>query len=100
MVSWKYLSDNVDLGPLEYMLTERDPRSAREQLDTGYKHGGGWNPFQGFRLTGNNSLVYPGDPPIHPIAIAYLRDEQINLYPSDWVAIIQPDRTFEVCRMD
>jgi hypothetical protein len=29
-----------------------------------------------------------------------LRDELILIYEHSWVAIIQPDRTFETCRMD
>jgi hypothetical protein len=101
ILKWESLSTRyLDLGNLQFMMNDEDPRSAREQLDSGYKQFGGWNPFPGFKLTGNNSLIYPGDPPQHPIARTKLREETILLYPGDWVAIIQPDRSFEVCRMD
>lgn len=75
-------------------------RRQREQLDTAYRHGGGWNPFNGFRLTASNCLVYHGDPPMAQIAMGKMRDETILMYEHAWVAIIQPDRSFEVCRMD
>jgi len=42
----------------------------------------------------------PGDPPFKPLAQAKLRDELIVLYEADFVAVIQPDRSFEVARMD
>lgn len=88
------------LGFIPDMLSEADPRPAREQLDTGYAHGGGWRPFPGFELRPDNSLKYPGDPAMKPVASAQLRDELILVYPYAWVAIIQPDRVFEICRMD
>lgn len=94
------LNRNVDAGILPYMLSEHDPRPAKEQFNTGYSHGGGWSPFLGHNLTADNSMTYPGDQPMWPIAKAQLRDELILLYPHDWVAIIQPDRSFEVCRMN
>lgn len=89
-----------DLGFLPDMLREDDPRPAREQLDSGYRHGGGWDPFKGHELLANNAICYPGDPPLYPVAETKLRDELILLYEHDWVAIIQPDRSFEICRMD
>lgn len=87
------------LGFIPYWLSVDNPKSAREQLNDGYRFGG-WQPFQGFRLKPNNSLAYPGDPDQKPLAQAKLRDELIVFYPSSWVAVIQPDRSFEVCRMD
>lgn len=56
--------------------------------------------FKGFTLADDNSLVYPGDPPVQPLAQAKLRHELVVFYPHSWVAVIQPDRSFEVCRMD
>jgi hypothetical protein len=87
------------LGYLPHFLSKDDLRSAREQLNANYKFGG-WQPFSGFKLMDDNSLEYTGDPPTIPIAQAKLRDELIVLYPHSWVAVIQPDRSFEVCRMD
>jgi hypothetical protein len=91
------------LGFLPGMLDDGNPAPAREQLDRGYQHGGGWRPFQGHTLTlslKGPSLVYPGDPPMLALAMTRLRDETIVLFQHDWVAIIQKDRSFEVCRMD
>lgn len=103
MIEWELLHPQMrleDLGYLPGFLDPNDPRPAAQQFNANYIHGG-WQPFQGkFTLRGDNSLEYPGDPRVHPIAQVWLRDELILLYPSDWVAIVQPDRSFEVCRMD
>lgn len=89
------------VGFIPFFLDEDDPRPAREQLDAHYQHGGGWSPFKGFTLNPDNSLQYPGDPPTRPLAQTTLHNEElIVFYDYSWVAIIQPDRSFEVCRMD
>jgi hypothetical protein len=100
---WELLHPQMrpeNLGYLPGFLDPNDPRPAREQFNERYARGGGWSPMKGHQLRGDNSLEYPGDPRIHPIAQTWLRDELILLYPSDWVAIVQRDRSFEVCRMD
>lgn len=102
-VEWKLLHPRATmahLGALPNFLHQEDPAPAAEQLDKGYAFAGGWSPQKGFKLTGGNSLLYPGDPPMRPIAEAKLRDETICVYDSSYVAVIQPDRSFEVCRMD
>ena len=88
------------LGYIPDFLSESDPRSAREQLDSGYRHAGGWQPFQGFKMSSAGELLYPGDPPTRLIAETKLRGETIRLYEHSWVAVIQSDGSFEVCRMD
>ena len=88
------------LGLLPQFLDEHNPMTATEQLHVSYAHGGGWHPFQGFRMDAAGNLCYPGDPPLRPLAEAKLRDERIVLYERSWVAVIQPDGYFEVCRMD
>jgi|SRR5215471_1888501 len=85
-------------GYIPLWLSDDDPRPAKEQLNSGYVSG--WRPFKGFTMNAQEALVYPGDPPQRPIAEIKLREERIILYPSAWVAIIQPDGSFEVCRMD
>ena len=87
------------LGFLPGMLSETDPRPAREQLDANYAHGGGWRPLPKFTIT-DKGLVYPGDPPLPLLAEALLRDELIRVYVHSWVAVIQPDGSYEVSRMD
>ena len=104
MIEWKMLHPKMTsehLGFIPDFVFEHDPRSAKEQFNERYWPG--WKPFNGFEMIdcdGNNTLVYPGDPPLPPMAEAWLRDEKIMFYEHSWVAIIQKDGSFEVCRMD
>lgn len=84
-------------GLLPEMADPNDPRPAREQFAENYV--GGWRPFVGFTLT-EAGIEYPGDPVVPPLAEARLRDERIVLYRYSWVAIIQPDGSYEISRMD
>lgn len=86
------------LGFLPDFLSADDPRPAREQFDDAYISG--WDPFAGFRAQPGDVLVYPGDPPMKPLASCHLREERIVFYQSAWVAIYQPDGSFEIARMD
>jgi hypothetical protein len=45
-------------------------------------------------------LKYPGDPPFEPLVAIPFRHELILVYTAGIVAIVQPDHSFEVCRMD
>lgn len=88
-------------GLIPDMLRTDDPRPAREQFDAAYAHGGGWLPFRGFKFNAKNqSITYPGDPSLRPLARGKLRDETILIYPNAWVGILQPNGDFEVARMD
>jgi hypothetical protein len=78
--------DHVGLIP--HWLDEDDPRPAKEQLNEHYHHGGGWRPFEGFRLGKDGSIKYPGDMPHKPLALMTLRDEAIAVYPHGWVMIL------------
>jgi len=104
MLMWKFLHPQMTWGHLGFIpnwLDDDDPRSAREQLDAGYRYSVGfWEPLPGQKLTNQNWLTYPGDPPLIPLAEAKLRDELILFYDHSMVAIVQPDRTFKVTRMD
>lgn len=100
---WEFLHPDMTpdhLGNILFFLHVESELSAREQFDLAYGFAGGWQPFKGFTLHADNSLSYPGDPPLYPLAQARLRDELIVFYPHSWVAIIQLDRSYEVCRMD
>lgn len=88
------------LGLLPYFWAATDQRPAREQAHTAYAHGGGWRKFEGFVLRADGSLKYPGDPALQCLAIARLREETIRVYVGAWVAIVQPDGSYEVSRMD
>lgn len=86
-------------GFIPQFLDERNPNKAVKQLGDNYVHGGGWQPFQGFKMRGI-SLSYPGDPDMHPVAEGHLRDETVFIYEHGWVAVVQKDGSFEVARMD
>jgi hypothetical protein len=88
------------LGFIPQFLSERDPRPAKEQINERYAHGGGWFPFEGFKMNEDRSIQYPGDSSYPLVAEARLRDETILVYPHAWVAIMQKDGTFEISRMD
>lgn len=100
-MTWIKHHPGVDLGYLPSFLLEEDPRPAKDQINERYTFGG-FRPAKGngFTLHADNSFSYPGDPRQHPLAQTQLRDELIVLYPYDFVAIIQPDRSFEIARID
>jgi hypothetical protein len=101
ILNWQPLHPKLrpeHLGYLPSFVFEDDPRPAKVQFDERYI--AGWLPFEGFILNECNVLLFPGDPPLEPLAQAKLRDELILFYRFEWVAIVQPDRSFEVCRMD
>lgn len=99
---WTFLDPRMTpehLGLIPGFLDDEDPRSAREQFDARYI--GGWRPMPGHKLTMKNyTLRYPGDPPLTPLACTRLREELILFYDYAWVCVVQPDHSYEVCRMD
>jgi hypothetical protein len=105
MIDVKFLHPRASwdhVGIIPQMLDANNPKPAREQLNDGYQHGGGWHPIQmeKWTLFDDNSIQYPEDPVLIPIAEMRLRDELILVYEYSMVAIIQPNRSFEVSRMD
>lgn len=91
---------HAHLGAIPAFLSPDDPRPAREQFDERYGFAGGWSPMKGFELRDDNAIKYPGDPAHLPLAQVRLREELIVFYASAWVAIIQPDRSYEIARLD
>ena len=88
------------LGYIPDMLSDEDPRPARAQFHEAYGFAGGWDPFPGFTMLPDGNLSYPGDPPMRLLAETRLRDEIIRFYECEWVVTMQPDGSFEACRMD
>lgn len=91
------------LGYIPHFLSEKDPRTAREQLDAHYQHGGGWQPsVSKFEMLPNGYLrdEYPEDPDLVLLAEGRLHEEVIRIYQYSYVAVIQPNGAFEVARMD
>lgn len=90
------------VGDIRYFAAEQNDKPLREQLDEMYQHGGGWRPLKGFQLKSEKTfqIEYPEDPPMNPLAIAKFRDQLICVYEYAFVAIFEPDFSFEVARMD
>ncbi len=101
MIAFALVHPRANAGHLGYIptfLSNNDPRPAREQFDENYISG--WQPFEGFKMAPNGDLLYPDDPPTKLLAVGQLRHERIHVYEHAWVAVVQPDGTFEVTRMD
>lgn len=103
LLPWKKLHPKASpehLGLIPSFFSLSDPAPAREQIARNYAHGGGWFPISGFKAGEGGSLRYPGDPALVPLYEAQLREETIRVYLSAWVAIFQPDGSFEISRID
>lgn len=87
------------LGFLTVIFDENDMRPAKDQIADRYKHGGGFWPIRGFEMH-EDHLQYPDDPPFPLLFEAKLHDETIRFYLHSYVAIVQSDGSFVVCRMD
>lgn len=90
------------LGYLTDFLLESDPRPIRDQLNERYAHGGGYSPIEGITFNPSTGiLTYPGDPPIHPSAMAQFNSETVIFYQTcELLTIIQSDGTWEVTRVN
>jgi len=99
-------SANSLMGFIPGWLSEDDPRPAKQQIHENYIHGGGWFPFNGFTMDPETKvLTYPGDEgepdeKTYPLAEGKLRNETLVFYEHEWLAIIQPDGSFEIARID
>ena len=92
--------DVSNLGILATLMSPHDPRPLHEQMNANYAHGGGWDDFQGFTLGEEDTLHYPGDRPLRPLAGAIVRGQLVMFYEGEWLAIISDDRSFTVSRVD
>jgi hypothetical protein len=101
---WEMLHPRMTLYQLGFIpsfLSEDNPKSAREQINDNYGHGGGWHPTPGHTMDKDDySIKYPGDPRLFPLARTMLRHEIILFYQHDLLAIVQPDGSFEISRVD
>jgi len=74
---------------------------AKDEIAKNYAHGGGYHPFNGFKMDADGTLRYPGDPVMSPVAEGKNKHgEVIRIYESGIVSITQPDGTFVTARMD
>lgn len=102
-LTFTYLHPHGDqlVGWIPEFLSLTSELSAREQININYRHGGGWQPLEGWRYNPTTKVLsYPGDPPLKPIAQATLRDELILVYPHAWVCIVQKNGKYQVARLD
>lgn len=103
-IEWQLLHPKMTeamLGFIPHWISPNMPEKLKPRLDHFYQHGGGWRPFKGFTLNRETlELEYPGDPPTIPLARCQVGDETLIFYQHSWVAIVQQDWSFEVCRMD
>lgn len=90
------------LGAIPDMLSVDDPAGAVEQIDAAYRaDGGGWRDSRGGSVDAERGLLtYPGDAPRRLVAQATLRDERILFFDGAWVAVVQPDGSARVARID
>ncbi len=92
-------------GMLPMMFDEYDNRTAQEQANANYSHGGGWMPFKGFTLGGSSkrgfTLNYPEDRPMRELSRSDFHNQTLVLFEGSWVAIIEADGSLsDVSRMD
>lgn len=100
---WEMLKEGVsyhDLGLVYYWFSLGDDTPTRDLIDRHYKQGGGFNEIDGFTLSDNNCLQYPGDPVLEPLAQLRRGPELVVFYDFALLAIIQQDRTFQVTRVN
>ncbi len=75
-----------------------------ELLDYSYKHGGGWNDFNGFTLHGwdtdHPKLRYPDDPMTEAVCYWQVGATRVILFDHAWVAVAKSNTDFRVARMD
>lgn len=102
------------MGIIPTFVSPYDNRSAIEQLNEGYTHGGGWIPFEGFEIDqtedGWFTLQYPDDPMyiergrLMLPARGETPDELIVIFPHAWVMVVTAPFSEEaktsICRMD
>lgn len=89
------------LGRIPLLIDPNCADPVWQQITDNYPEG--WNPVLGeerekWTMTADNFLVYPGLPPIAPAAMAWLRTEQVFVYPAGWLAVLEGN-DFTVARV-
>lgn len=102
ILDW-YLNDNYPdaqamLGRIPLLLDPACTDPAWMQFRDNLGH---WNPEPPgwWDLGADDTLHYPGLPPVMPAAVAMLRQEKIMVYPAGWVVIAQPNGEYTVARI-
>lgn len=90
------------LGRIPLLLDPNCADPVWQQVQDNYPQG--WCPVLGderekWTLTADHYLIYPGLPPVPPAAMAWLRSEQVLVYPAGWVVVVTLDGNFTVARI-
>jgi hypothetical protein len=91
------------LGYIPTFVSAWDDRPLIEQLNEGYAHGGGWQPFKGFDVQKHGevyAMQYPGDPPYIERAKIEVNGETLVAFDNSWVLVIDKAGVNHVARMD
>ena len=103
MISFTFTNPEITyehLGMIPSFIEHSDPRPAADQIHENYAHGGGWRPFTGFTMNQDGSISYPGERDLIVLAEAQFRDETLRYYEYSWFAIVQPDGSYEISRLN
>ena len=92
-------------GHLPQIIINRDARSAQEQVNARYQHGGGWRSVEGFKLgwprADEYSLNYEGEEPLREVSRALFHGTQVLvLFKYSYLAIVEADKLIDVSRID
>lgn len=90
------------LGLLPEIITDKDSRPVREQIEDRYAHGGGWKPMEGFTFDPMSAtLTYKDGEQMLALAYAAVRNEVVVLYESAILLVFnRTDNTYDVIRID
>ena len=103
MTQW---TNHESVGFLPEIFLEHDPRTAQEQANERYAHGGGWMSFEGFHLTndtvnGTLGLKYPRDPVMRELSRTIFHNQYLVLFEGSWLGVIESNGTLsDVARID
>lgn len=101
-VSYKEDEVRQHLGRIPLLLDPNCTDPVWQQVQDNYPEG--WNPVLGderdkWTLTGDDYLIYPGLPPLAPVAMAWLRSERVFVYPAGWMVVVTLGGDFTVARV-
>lgn len=95
------------LGFLPDLISNLYPGNVAEQLERNYAHGGGYRdltklePGKWTFNKRNKTLRYRGESDIfNPLASVQIKDEMVYFYKYSLLAIVKPDGSFAVTRVD
>lgn len=93
------------IGFLDRIFLKGDKRTAKEQMNDRYAHGGGFYTNDDwatkFRVLRSGAIKYPGDQALYPVATTKLDSgETVIVYDGAFVRIVQEDGSYVITRMD